>query len=824
MFSQWMRTVRTTLSLRSPHTVPLVVVAVAVLAANLPALIHIVTDNPLVLDAGLTFPTHGWLPGVPYIDPNAGFTAQALGHLAVFDWLHGHVPWWNPYEGMGAPLAGEMQSGAFFPPTLLLAFHQGILLLQLLLELVTGWSTYFLVRRLGVGRTFATAAGVAFGLCGTYAWLAHAPIRPVALLPLSLIGVERAIDAGRARRPGGWALLAVALALSILAGFPETTLIDGLLVGLWAVLRLIGPGRVAWRSILGKLATGGVVGLALAAPLIVAFASYLPSADLGGHTGGFAYNSIPRVGLVQMVLPYGLGPVFGFHATGSSRGVISLVWGNVGGYLSATLIAAGLVGLVGRRHRLLRLGLGGWIALCLLRTYGSPPVLHAMAAVPGLKSIAFFRYDNPSWVLAVVVLAALGLDDVARALTRRRALVAAAVATALVAGWAAVAAWSVLTGTVTNPPSGSAHPHAYPVVSLIMACTALAVLAVGGVLAGRATPSGRPGHPHARSRPSTAGTTDRTRRWGRVLMAGIVATESVLLLGFTYLSAPRPTALQLGSVTWLQHHLGTQRFYTLGPIEPDYGSYFGIAQANVNDLPLPRSWNDYIAADLDPNALRGAFTGATRIDPAKATPAEELSAHLAAFEAVGVRYVVERATGVDVQGQPFPAAGSPAWPSGPRLVHRDAFAEIWELPTAAPLFSATAPGSPGPEAACAVTGSGRDEVAVDCPHPSTLVRRVQFEAGWSATVDGSAVPVERDRAGPGGLFQTVAVPAGRSTVRFTYLPVHAGAAVAVALLALVFLVAAPVVSRRRARRRAGGPPPPGAGHRPPVPGVDSGHV
>jgi hypothetical protein len=128
------------------------------------------------------------------------------------------------------------------------------------LEVTTGWSTYFLARRLGVGRSFSTTAGVAFGLCGTFAWFAHAPIRPIALLPLCLIGVERAIDAARAGRKGGWRLLAVALALSILAGFPETTLIDGVFVLWWSILRLAGPARASWRPAVAKLAAGGIVG------------------------------------------------------------------------------------------------------------------------------------------------------------------------------------------------------------------------------------------------------------------------------------------------------------------------------------------------------------------------------------------------------------------------------------------------------------------------------------------------------------------------------------------------------------------------------------
>ena len=352
---------------------PLLVILAAVAVANAPTIVHLVTSNPLVLNAALTPTVHGLLPGLPYIDGNAGFTAQALGHLAISDWLHGHVPWWNPYEGVGSPLAGEMQSGAFFPLTALLVFHPGVLVEQWCLEVIAGWSTYFLVRRLAVGRTFAAAAGVAFGLCGTFAWLAHAPIRPAALLPLTLVGVERAIVAARQGRRGGWRLLALALALSILAGFPETTFIDGVFAVWWAAFRLVGSGHTFWRSCLGKLALGGVVGSALAAPLIVAFADYLPHGYTGGHTGAVAQASVPAAGLSQLLLPYSLGPIFGFHTRAGLPDVISGTWAYVGGFLMITVIAAGLFGLFGARLAALRIGLGAWIALCLLRTFGFPP-------------------------------------------------------------------------------------------------------------------------------------------------------------------------------------------------------------------------------------------------------------------------------------------------------------------------------------------------------------------------------------------------------------------------------------------------------------------
>jgi hypothetical protein len=784
----------------SPHIAPAACIAFAILLANLPALFHWVTTNPLNIDAYLTMPGGGALPGLPYIDPNAGYTTQALGHLAAVDWIHGHVPWWNPYEGLGAPLAGEMQSGAFFPLTLLLALHQGLLLLQMILEALTGISTYLLARKLGVGRAFSTAAGVAFGLCGTYAWFAHAPIRPVAFLPLCLLGVERAIESTTHRQRGGWAFLSVALALSILAGFPETTFIDGIFVAWWAVLRVAGSDRAHWRPIVQKLAAAVVVGVALSAPLLAAAVAYLPEAYVGAHNGGFADVSLPGSGLTQLILPYSLGPIFGFRSAVGGTDTISQLWGSVGGFLSVTLIASGLVGLVGRKQRRLRFGLGAWVVVCLLRTFGFPPVVHLLALIPGVRLTAFYRYSDPSWELAVVILAALGLDDIARGTASRTMLVISSAITGVLALWAGATAWPMLSHAIGLSGNQIHHAHLYVVGSLVAALGALALLTIGGV---RASGQRRPSDSESTRAIGHAGQGDRVRKRGRILMAVVVAAESLLLFGFTFFSAPKPVPLQTASVDWLQAHLGAYRFVNLGPVQPNYGSFFGIAEANVNDIPLPKSWTSYVRTHLDSNSPTGLFTGGARVNPAGPTPAQELDANLLNYEAVGVRYVIELSDGRDLQGTPFPAPGAPGWPAGPRLVHHDAFADIWELPAAASPFlleDASPPRQSSPlPSSCTVEGRGWDEAVVRCPRPTVLVRRVQYLSGWSASANGVAAPVRQDRAGPGGLFQRVTIPAGTTRVSFAYRPPHADLAIGIAGVALVWLGASLVIPRIRRR-------------------------
>ena len=782
------------LNRRSHEIFPVACIFVAVVAANLPALLHLVTSNPLAVDAYLSPGKSAWLPGRPYIDPNSAFTTQALGHLATLDWLHGHIPWWNPFEGIGSPLAGEMQSGAFFLPAFLLVFHQGMLFLQIFLETTTGWATYLLVRKLGVGRTFSIAGGVAFGMCGTYAWLTHAPIRPIVLLPLSILGVERALSAAREQRPGGWRLLGVALAFSILAGFPETTFIDGIFVAWWTLFRLAGPGRACWRAMVAKLAAGILVGVALAAPLIVAFVTYLPSANVGGHGHLLAHAGLRATGLSQLILPYSLGPISGFRAAGGGTDVISGLWGSVGGYLSVTLIAAALVGLIGRHNRMLRVGLGVWVLLCLLRTYGFSPMVHLLAVVPVINATAFFRYADPSWELAVVILAVFGLDDIARRVTSRGVLVGSAALTGAMVVWAAMTAWPVMAHAGTTTP-GRGNRQVYVVWSMAFAGLVLILLVVGGWRAAR------------RSRAVPTRRTKRIKRQGRILAAAAICVESTLLLGFTYASAPPPPPLHLGSVTWLQAHLGTYRFATLGPIQPNYGSYFGIAEVNTTDLPIPKDWVIYVNSELDTNSPTLLFTGAATIDRQAQSPADEFTSHLANFEAVGVRYIVTNANGLDIFGTRFPTAGTDPWPGGPRVVYHDSFAEIWELPTPAPLFSLVA-GSPENSvdtnfvgAGCSVTGQGWDQATVTCSRPSVLIRQVQFMPGWSANINGKTVAVKKVPFGPTGLFQEVSVPAGRSIVSFNFLPPHEMAAILVAFLAMVALVGSfPRVRRYRPRR------------------------
>jgi hypothetical protein len=696
----------------------LLVVAGAVLVANLLYLLGVFDPNPLGTSSALASGiTPGLLPGTHVLDPNIGFTSQALGHRAAVDWLHLQLPWWNPYEATGVPLAGEMQSAALFPPTLLLAFANGQIYEHVLLELVAACSTYLLLRRVDVLRPAAIAGAIAFGLNGTFAWFAHAAVNPIAFLPLLLLGLELAYDAARRGRHGGWWLIAVAAALSLYAGFPETAYLDGLLAVLWFGWRCRCGGRALLRPFATKVLAAVGTAVLLAAPILVAFLRYLQSAFVGSHSGAENVH-LPIQALPQLLLPYLYGPIDGYH---DPAGMLTTIWGQVGGYLTTSLVLFGLIGLRARGRR----GLGGllaaWIVLSVARIYGVPVVGKVLGVLPGMSSVQFFRLSNTSLSMAVIVLAAFGLDSIGRSVASHRLVLRCGGMTLALIALAAIGGHGLADRLVAPGPGAGFALSVLGGAAVVVAGTAAAILIDDP---------------------------------GRRLCAAcaVLAADVLVMFIVPQLSAPRSVTTDTSAVTYLQRHLGTGRFFTLGPLQPNYGSYFRVASLNNNDLPLPNNWVNFLHANLDPYVDVFHFVGngnGGRSPTAPSTTAELLD-KVQGYQLSAVRYVL---TGPGT-ALPFPL----------QRVLTTRVAWVYELRGAASFYSA-----PG----CAVSSHGIDAVSLDCPRTTVLLRRETYMPGWTAAVDGRSTSL---RQAPDGLFQTVTVPAGRHRVTFSFAPPGIGLA------------------------------------------------
>lgn len=531
-------------------------------------------------------------------------------------------------------------------------------------------------------------------------------------------------------------MLAAALAMSLLAGFPETAFISGLLALAWAIARGGGLRGASYVPFARRVALGGIVALALAAPQVVAFFTSLQDSEVFGHASGFEHGSIPSAGILQgLVAPYIHGPIYSIF-----KEPLWSAWGTSGGYATIALVIAATYGFMARRDAIGWL-LAAWIVLVLAKTYGAATASALWNLVPGIGYTAFWRYAQPSWELAMVVLAARGLHDAASFGPRPAAL-----ATAAALPFAAIGAAVAFSGHLHDELTAFSTTGSWAIAAAIWALvTALACVS----LLARAT-----------------------RRGAAVALMGILILDAVVMFTIPRLTYPRAGRIDEASLRFLRDNLGHQRFFSMGPIAPNYGAYFGLASIDHNYLPVPRRWSEFIRKRLDSLNDSEVFNGERWGGPRSSTA--ELSANAAAYRWIGVKYVV-----IGREHDLGRHLGLP-------LAHDGEAMRIYALGGESPYFEAIG-------ARCRVEGPLRTEPRLDCDGPATLVRRELHFPGWEARVNGKATPIEVHAE----LFQAVAVPAGKSEVRFSYAPPHIGWA----WLAMALSAAALAVSLARRRPR-----------------------
>jgi len=525
----------------------------------------------------------GGLPGFPTIDPNAGFTSFALGARAALDLLSGHLPLWNHYEGLGAPLLGEMQSAALFPPTLLLALPHGQALEQAFLQLVAGAGAWLFFRKFGLGSKAALCGSLLFELNGVFAWLRNAIYNPVAFLPWLFFAVEGIHAAARAertlrRRLPPICTAAAMAALAVYAGFPEEVYLYSLLLTGWAALRLAELSVRQALSFVGDLLLAGLIALALSAPVLVAFVDYLGEAALGRHGGnGFHGAWLNSGAIVQYVMPYLLGPIFA-----STDPAIRDIWASTGGYIGFAPVVVALAGLFSAGRRAVKIFLACWIFVALGVTHGLPGIYQAFMTLPLAKAAACYRYLNASWIFCVIFLCALFIDQ-AGGLPRpmsRRTLIAAVACGLLCIAVAAVWAWPLLLQSWREPDLC----HQAFMVGALLSVAVLSGCIVGAACLG-----------------STASMAK--------VVSGILLAEAMAWFLVPYFSYPREAGIDDQAISFLQANVGYQRILDTAEagLAPNYGSYYAIPQLNYNDLPAPQATAGYIKAVLDPHAAANDF-------------------------------------------------------------------------------------------------------------------------------------------------------------------------------------------------------------------------
>jgi len=722
----------------NPTVYAIIAIALAVMVGNALAWTGLVNLSPMTYTTDLTTSVCHLTCGRAWIDPNVGSITQPVGHLAAMDLLHLHVPWWNPFEGLGTPLAGEMQSTALFPLILWLALPGGLVWFHISLELIAGIATYFLARRLGASTIIATVGGALFALNGTYAWIGNSVLNPVAFLPMLVLGVEMIIASAPRRRQYGWYVAALALALSIYAGFPEVAFLDAVFAGAWAVVRLLSVDRGARLRALRRLVYAALAGMALALPIIVPFRDYLKESYVGDHTSlGELLHMSPRV-LPMFFDPYLYGTIF-------SNPAADPYWASVGGYFGASVTALALAGLFGRRHRPLRIFLLAWIVLGFAGSVDVFSLRRAWNLIPLVNDAGFWRYIPASIELAAIVLAVLGLTDAAQSARARWRVAGAAGVTAVMLAVFVVTSSSVSRGVVLSGRLRLYHAalDAIPFVSLTLLVAAVLLL---------------------------------RGRWRIWFAAIVVLGESVLLFVAPMAVAPSSLTVNLAPVHFLQANLGQYRYMDVAVLYPNWGSEYGISSLAANDLPLPLTFVNYVQSSLFPGIQPPNAFSVHGTAYSQTVMEQEIATHLRAYEDASVKYLL---TKTRIPLAPQLAA------VGVKKVWSDRLATVYALPDPRPFFSTAS-------SSCTVSSTSLTEAKVNCPTgKSTLLRTEQSMKGWTATVNGRPAAVKTVDT----VYQQIEVPKGTSTVEFSFQPPHERLAVIVGSATLLALIVAALNER-----------------------------
>lgn len=734
----------------SPTTKAIALIVLVVLLANGMYVFGLANGDPISWTAGISHHLCRLTCGRPAIDPNVGFVTQTLGHEAAMDILHGHFPWWTYTQGLGQPLAGEMQSGALFPLTLLFAFPAGLLWFHISLEVIAGVSTYFLARRLSLPVFFATFGGILFALNGTYAWLGNSVLNPVAFLPMAILGVEMVYDSASSAKNRGWYILAIALALSLYAGFPEVAYIDGLFVVGWAVVRFFNVPRLQRFRAARRVVLGGAMGVVLALPILVPFYDDLKVGFIGSHTSAVdGALGLPHFALPTFFDPYVYGPIF-------SDTRVNAMWGGIGGYFGASVCALALLGLFGSKQRPLRIFLGAWTLVAMAGTFNFLDFHKLWNLIPVVSRSSFERYSTPGCELAIIVLAAFGLYDFTQSVRAKRLLTTTTAVMVLVIVWCAYEARSYQS-TVAFA-SRDIHIaylglQALPFISLFF------LLVFGRLHRFSYTP---------------------------FLLALVVVVESLLLFFVPQAEAPKQITVDYSPITFLQKNLDQERFMDFEVLYPNWGTYFGINELSDIDLPFPKAFKNFIETNLLPGLTPGNQFVAKGGRPGVPIFEHAVLNHFKQYEDASVKYLL----------MPSSVSLLPGLAKkGVTQVFHDSLATIYEMPQPRTFFSTPS--------SCTVTSSSDNKATLNCTTATTLLRTELSMKGWKAFVNGNEVPITTVHR----VYQEVSVPSGHSTVTYAFSPPHERDALIVGFLGGLFLIGSLVNERRRfiPTRR---PPPP----------------
>ena len=757
-------------------------VLAAAVAVMVPALVHGTSLGPfnILSQFGLSQQAQVKIPN-PYIADQV----DEMIPWSTLAWqqVHsGHLPLWNPYSGLGTPLAFNWVSSAFSVPTLVsyvFPLRLAYTAQTIMTLFIAGTGGYVLGRVLRLGVIASAFLGTVFELSGPImTWLGWPQAAVAAWLGWLIVATILVLRGHK--RLYCTVFLSVVIACTIYAGHPEILLLVALSVGIFVIVYVVvswwqqeDSRSTTWRSVL-DLVIAVVLGLALGAPLL------LPGLQL---IRGSARTTFMDAGFTSGTVVDLVVPAFERLAPNAA-------------YLGVVVCMLAIVGI---RFRWRRPEVLGLVAVAIVTGALSflPEVTTILNRLPDhLPAEAWSRARMPM-ALVVAALAAIGLDVLVRCreLKVLQWAAGALVAVAAFVGLARLAgsglSSSVAQGSLAQKRSQSFE---WALIGIVVAAAVIGAL----MLAERFSLNGR---------------------FRRGTGVAILLAQTCLLIGIgaPYWSTDsnseqlHPTPAE----ATLQRSVGSS-LVGLGSgscvkkpglgFFPEVNVAFGVREFAVYDPAFPASYfSDWARLVKTPVGLPNGPLIATPFGRVRVvTPVGLPPVYLfcpvidgaSVARIFGIRYVLEH-------------AGTPG-PSGTAFVRRIGDEDLYRVT-----------GVVAPATLTALTGSGKDPPAnapskpipVAHPNPATwrmttnspsageLRLRLTNVPGWKATLDGHPLSLHPFY---GTTMLQASIPAGRHTIEVSYWPTTftVGLFLAgVGVVGIVLVIALDVVRKSRRRTR-----------------------
>lgn len=753
---------------------------------------------------------HGWILGPYDLISHDGLTSQPGVRLHIFQntdlinslipwsntaWLQvhqGHLPLWNPFGGLGMPLAFNWQSAPFGLPALVgylapmkYAFTVGVVVSIV----VSGTGAYVLGRVLGLGVMASAVVGTVFELSGPItAWLGY-PFPAVMSWSGLIFAFGLLILRGR-HRAGYVVALAVCVALSLYGGAPEGFVV--LMTAFAVFFAVVLLCRTAWLGGAGQilrpvidLVVATVAGGALAAPFALP-GLQLTSLSIRNTAGIDA--AIKPYALTYFALPAFDGlPVF-HHGRVVIFGY-TFFYLQTAMYVGVSALVLAAIAIVLRRHRAEVRGFSVVLIACLAVVF-IQPVVSLIGKLPFVGHVEWLRALMPM-ALAIAVLAGFGLDLVVRSATPRKG--------GQWLGWgfgvaalALLAIWLFGRGHL-GPAEASVRAHSFiwPAVETAVGLAAAGFLLWSHRSQRRILPRA-PGADRSVSRVAGLARAPAGAIAGFMILTALTAflvSSGATMMQSSPSSFPQTSVTQafskvVGSSTVAFGSPGCVSGSSLG-FYPNVNDAYGVHEFEVYDPIIPK---DYFTA----------WTSDTH------TPAGPSFYNLFCPRVTSVS--VAREFGV---GYILEAAGHRG-PTGSVYVGQFADEDLYRVPgsgqaTLTPLSHGELPADQAVGTPVNVHHSSPTEWSMKTSSGSPQVLRLHLTdvPGWHASIDGKPLELEPYA----GMMLQARIPAGDHTVVLHYWPQTLTYGIVLAICSAVFLIALLVVASLRHRKQSGSPTP-----------------